>query len=186
MEVIRTLTNLTWMISFFQKHKTFNKIICEVEWSTLRKLDGNIFSPLNQNEMNKFIKCLKFCYPLINHMCLYSGERLNGIKQCYCPYSEAVIGWRYDYFGPMIDHITICKHRNNAATFPMNHNMLVAHFKFYSEICVFHEILHYHSKHIIYCVDLLQTKDHPVFYIQPTYEEVKVIDVKIPEEPWPE
>ena len=74
-----------------KKHKSLNGIIREVEWNTLRKFDGMLHPPLIQKEMNKFIKCLKYCYPLINHICLYSDKRLNGIQQWYCPCNEAVI-----------------------------------------------------------------------------------------------
>ena len=64
----------------FKKHKAFTRIIHDARWNTLKKFDGIVHEPLTQDEMNKYIKCPTYYYPLINHMCLYSESRLHGIQ----------------------------------------------------------------------------------------------------------
>ena len=65
-------------------------------------------------------------------------------------------------------------------TFPMNHNQLLIHVRYYKDTCLFHNILYYYSKKICHLVYQLEKEKYEMLYIQPNHEGVVVTAVNNP------
>ena len=65
--------------------------------------------------------------------------------------------------------------------FPINHNNLLTHSRYFKESCSMYNILDYYSKHICAQVQKHEKEKHRILCIQPNHNKDVVIAVKNPE-----